>query len=191
MNEQNINAVKEKKYPPLDIVAPVIFALVFVVTLIYSRLEPNVEDVDMDYVIAHKDLPGYVLLDARAEDIYYGKAPFSDMEVPYFEGVPGGHIPGAINFPLMELNVAAASAALAKVGIVKNKTIIIYCNTGSQSGRFADALVRRFNFSPSKLKNYRGGIMDWVSRPENILLPEDHDGPYYSENYKKNQEGLN
>ncbi|MBQ7559422.1 MAG: hypothetical protein IJT20_04155 [Synergistaceae bacterium] len=189
MNEPKINTQSEKKYPPLDIVAPVVFALVFVITLIYSRLEPNVEDVDMDFVIANRNLPGYVLLDARAEEIYEGRAPFAgkdDQEV-FFEGIPGGHIPGAINFPLMDLNVAAASAALAKVGITKNKIIIIYCNTGSQSGRFADALVRRFNFSPSKLKNYRGGVRDWISRPENILLPEDHDGPYFSENYKKNR----
>ncbi|MDY6400050.1 MAG: rhodanese-like domain-containing protein [Synergistales bacterium] len=189
MNEPKIDTQSEKKYPPLDIVAPVVFALVFIITLIYSRLEPNVEDVDMDFVIAHKDLPGYVLLDARAEEFYEGRAPFAgkdDHEV-FFEGIPGGHIPGAINFPLMNLNVAAASAALAKVGVTKNKIIIIYCNTGSQSGRFADALVRRFNFSPSKLKNYRGGVRDWISRPENILLPEDHDGPYFSENYKKNR----
>lgn len=171
---------KEKNYPPLDIVAPVVFALVFIIMLIYSRLEPHVEDVDMNYVMTHKDLPGYILLDVRDEEIYEGKAPFAGMSKPYFEGVPGGHIPGAINFPLTDLNVAAASAALAKIGVVKSKTIIIYCNTGSQSGRFADALVRRFNFSPSRLKNYRGSIRDWISNPNNILLPEDHDGPYYS-----------
>ncbi|MBQ9420004.1 MAG: hypothetical protein IJU31_06495 [Synergistaceae bacterium] len=146
----------------MEVIAPIVFALVFVVTLIYSRLEPNVEDVDMDYVMRYKDAPGYVLLDVRAEEIYDGKPPFA--------GIPGGHIPGAINFPLMDLNIAAASAALAKIGVTKDKNIIIYCNTGAQAGRFADALVRRFNFSPSRLKNYRGGVRDWITDPENILL---------------------
>lgn len=132
--------------------------------LVYSRIEPNVKDVDMNYVMTHKDLPGHVLLDVRAEEIYWGEPPFA--------GIPGGHIPGAINFPIMDLNVAAASAALAKVGVTKDRTIIIYCNTGAQAGRFADALVRRFNFSPSRLKNYRGGVRDWITNPENILITD-------------------
>ena len=180
--------LKEKNYPPLDLVAPIIFAVVFFATLIYSRLEPNVEDVDMNYVITHKDLPGYVLLDVRDKEIYDGKAPFASMEVPYFEGVPGGHIPGAINFPISELNIFTANAALAKIGVTKDHIIIVYCNNGSQSGRFVDYLIRRFNFSPSKLKNYRGSIKDWSSNPNNILLPKNHDGPYYSPQYKNNVE---
>ncbi|MBQ7196182.1 MAG: hypothetical protein IJS40_02095 [Synergistaceae bacterium] len=175
--------LKLKKYPPLDIVAPVVFSLVFAVTMLYSHFEPHVQDVDMIYVMSHKDEPGFVLLDVRDEDIYDGRAPFSHLKVPPFEGVPGGHIPSAINFPFSDLNVAAASAALAKVGVTKDKTIILYCNTGGLSTRFADNLVRRFNFSPSRIKNYRGSIRDWISRPQNRLLPEDHDEPYYSQKY--------
>ena len=155
------------KYPPLDLVAPAIFAIVFIVTLIYSRFEPNVEDVDMKYVRNFAGMPGYVLVDARSAEAYAGKSPR--------RGIPGGHIPGAINFPIEDLQVLAPSAALARTGITKRNTIIIYCNTGVLSGRFADQLVRRLNFSASKLKNYRGGITDWVKYPGNILLPEDHE----------------
>ncbi len=93
-------------------------------------------------------------------------------------GVPGGHIPGAVSFPLEDLNVAAASAALAKVGVVKSKTVIIYCNTGTAAGKFADTLIRRFKFSASQLKNYRGSIVDWSRYSANKLLPEDHETGY-------------
>ena len=156
-----------KKYPPLEVVAPVVFAFVFMMTLIYSRFEPHVEDVNSEYVKEHTGKPGYVLVDVRPEEFYDGASPMS--------GVPGGHIHGAISFPLEDLSVAAASAAMAKVGIVKSKTVILYCNTGTAAGKFADSLIRKFHFSASQLKNYRGSVIDWVKTPSNILLPEDHE----------------
>ena len=159
-----------KKYPPLEVVAPVVFAFVFMMTLIYSRFEPHVEDVDSNYVKEFTGKPGYVLVDVRPEENYEGVSPMS--------GVPGGHIPGAVNFPLEDLNVAAASAALAKVGVVKSKTVILYCNTGTAAGKFADSLIRRFKFSASQIKNYRGSITDWAKYSSNILLPEDHETGY-------------
>ena len=159
-----------KKYPPLEVVALVVFAFIFMVTLIYSRFEPHVDDVNSEYVKEYTGKSGYVLVDVRPEEVYEGASPMA--------GVPGGHIPGAISFPLEDLNVAAASAALAKTGIVKSKTVIVYCNTGTNSGKFADALIRRFNFSASQIKNYRGSVVDWVKSPVNKLLPEDHESGY-------------
>ena len=159
----------EKKYPPLEIVAPIMFALVFVVTLVYSRFEPHVDDVDSVYVREHSGKAGYVLVDARAESTYLGKSPRP--------GVPGGHIPGAINFPVDNLTgrTDVVATLLAKEGITKDKTVIIYCSAGGLSGRMADQLVKRFNFSSSKVKNYRGSTIEWVKDPDNILLPEDHE----------------
>ena len=160
------------KYPPLDLAAPVIFALVFIMTFTYSQLEPNVQYVDNLYVKEHKDLKGYLLVDAREREVYEGKSPR--------RGIPGGHIPGAINFSIYELmdkSLLAPAAALAKSGITKDKIIIIYCNTGVLSGRFSDQLVRRFNFSASKIKNYRGGITDWINAG-NELIPESHETGY-------------
>ena len=156
-----------KKYPPLEIVAPVVFVFVFAVTLIYSRFEPHIEDVASDYVKEYAGKSGYVLVDVRPEENYEGRSPML--------GVPGGHIPGAISFPLDDLKVAAPSAALAKAGIVKDRTIILYCNTGTAAGKFADALIRNFNFSASHIKNYRGSVVDWARDSSNPLLPEDHD----------------
>ena len=79
------------------------------------------------------------------------------------------------SFPLDDLKIAAASAALAKAGIIKSNTVILYCNTGTTAGKFADTLIRRFNFLPSHIKNYRGGVIDWVSSRRNVLLPLDHE----------------
>ena len=160
----------QKKYPPLDLVAPAVFAIVFIVTLIYSRFEPNVEDVDMAYVRAHGREPGYVLVDARSEEAFDGESPRY--------GIPGGHIPWAVSFPISNLQTSIPLTELARAGITRKNTVIIYCNTGVLAGRFADQLVRRFNFSASKLKNYRGSVQDWVKYPGNVLEPEDHETGY-------------
>ncbi len=160
-----------KKLNRLEIAAPIIFMLVFTGAFIFSKFEPHVEDVNRDYVKAHAGKPGYVLVDVRPERIYEGESPRA--------GIPGGHIPGAISFPLADLRTAAASAALAKVGVVKMNTIILYCNTGADAGRFADALIRSLRFSPANIKNYRGSITDWIKDPRNKLLPEDHETGYY------------
>lgn len=159
----------EKKYPPLEITAPIVFAFIFVLIMIFSRLEPHVEDVDAAYVKAHTGKAGYVLVDARPLESFLGKSPRP--------GFPGGHIPGAVNFPPEDLSSRPhiVSALLAKEGITDDKTVIIYCNTGVLSGRLADQLVRRFNFSSSKVKNYRGGTVEWAKDPKNILLPPDHE----------------
>ncbi|MBQ7577562.1 MAG: hypothetical protein IJT21_04740 [Synergistaceae bacterium] len=156
----------QKKSIPLTVVALVIFVLAFAAAFIISKIEPHIEDVNADYLKQHIDRRGFILVDARPEENYEGKSPRP--------GIPGGHIPGAISFPLEDLGIAAAPAAMAHVGIVKQNTIIVYCNTGVLSGWFADRLVRRFHFSPSRIKNYRGGVTDWV-KEGNILLPEDHE----------------
>ena len=160
------------KYPPLEIVAPVVFAFVFAVTLIYSRFEPHVEDVNSDYVKEHAGVPGYVLVDVRPEGNYEGKSPML--------GVPGGHIPGAVNFPLDRLRSAGARAAreLARKGILRDNTVILYCNTGTAAGKFADTLLRDYHFSSQRIKNYRGSMVDWSRNRSNPLLPADHELGY-------------
>lgn len=148
-----------------------IFTFVFICTFIFSYFEPHVEDVTRDYVKAHVNTPGYVLVDVRPERVYAGKSPRA--------GIPGGHIPGAISFPIADLRTPAAAASLAKVGVIKANTIIVYCNTGADSGRFADALIRSLRFSPANIKNYRGSVMDWIKDPMNKLIPENHETGEY------------
>lgn len=173
----------ERKYLPLEIVAPLIFAVIFVVMLIYSRFEPNVEDVDSSYVMEHLGETGYVLVDARAEATYLGKSPRP--------GVPGGHIPGAVNFPTAQLagRTDIVAALLAKEGITKDKTIIVYCSAGVLSERFADQLVKRFNFSSSRIKNYRGSVLEWIKAPRNVLLPPDHETDFAEDMHSQKFKG--
>ncbi len=156
-----------KKALPLNIAAILIFTLTFIVSMIFNWLEPKVENVDEAYVKEHTGQYGFVLVDVRDEDVYEGFSPSP--------GIPGGHIPGAISFPLSDMNVAAASAAMAKVGITKTATIILYDTQNKQSDLFAIYLVSRFHFPISRIKRYENGITDWIRNPENILLPEDHE----------------
>lgn len=156
-----------KKTLPLNTAAILIFILSFIIALIFNWIEPKIEEVNELYLKEHIGKYGFVLVDVRDEDVYEGKSPEP--------GLSGGHIPGAVNFPLGDLNVAAASAALAKVGITKTATIILYSSRNKHAEMFANSLVNRFHFPISRIKKYRDGIADWIRNPENILLPEDHE----------------
>lgn len=143
-----------------------LFAVLLVLSLALPALAffgPKIEAVDQAYVKEKVGQPGYVLVDVRTEDIYKGKSPR--------EGIPGGHIEGAINFPLDKLKEAGAAEALEKAGITKDVEVIAYCNTGNQSGKFAAALVKDFGFDAAKLRNY-DGITDWSKDPANKLVSE-------------------
>lgn len=164
---ERINFSHMKKTLPLNIAALLIFMLAFIVSSIFNWLEPKIEEVSEVYIKEHTGQYGFVLVDVRNEDVYEGRAPDS--------GLPGGHIPGAISFPVEDLNVAAASAALAKAGITKTSIIILYSSQNKQAELFANYLVNRFYFPISRIKKYRDGITDWIRNPENILLPEDHE----------------
>ena len=156
-----------KKSLSLNASAILIFIITFIVSITFNWLEPKIERVDAAYVKAHAGQIGFMLVDVRDEDIYEGISP-----VP---GIPGGHIPGSISFPLSDINVAAASAAMAKVGITKTRTIILYDTQNKQADLFSNYLVNRFHFPISRVKVYEDGITDWIRNPENILLPEDHE----------------
>ena len=147
-----------------------LLAVLFVLCLVASAQAfwgPNIDAVDQAYVKEKVGQPGFVLVDVRTEDIYNGKSPR--------EGIPSGHIAGAVNFPLANLKAEGAVEALEKVGIVKDAEIIVYCNRGNQSSQFAEALVRDFGFDAKKVKNYKGSVIDWSKNPANKLEPEGHE----------------
>lgn len=144
-----------------------LFAVLLVLCLAVPALAffgPKIEAVDQAYVKEKTGQPGYVLVDVRAEEIYKGKSPR--------EGIPGGHIEGAINFPLDKLKEAGAAEALEKAGIVRDAEVIVYCNSGKQSEQFSKALVKDFGFDAAKVKNYTGSIIDWSKDPANKLVSE-------------------
>ncbi|MCR4817610.1 MAG: hypothetical protein K5841_01475 [Fretibacterium sp.] len=134
---------------------------------VVSRLEPQIESVDQAYVKEHLGKPGFLLVDVREADVFNGKSPF--------EGAPGGHIPGAINFPSSRLNLGNAEEELQKSGLTKDITLILYCNAGLISSQFGEALVNDFGFKDFRIKSYRPGTMEWVKNPANKLEPEDHE----------------
>lgn len=122
-------------------------------------------DVDQAYVKAKLGKPGVVVVDVRPAEVYNGEPPR--------EGIPGGHIEGALNFPLVDLRKEGAIEALTKAGITKDIEVIVYCNTGRVAGEFINALAGDFGFDRTKLKNYRGSVTDWVKDPANALVSSD------------------
>ena len=156
-----------KKRFRLIAVAVALFLGAFLCAYLFSRLEPHFEVVDQDYVKEHVGQPGFLLVDTRPAEVYNGKSPF--------EGAPGGHIPGAVNFPASWLEHKDAAAALESVGLKKDITLILYCNAGLLSGQFAEALVKDFGYSDSRIKQYKEGTLVWSKTPGNKLLPEDHE----------------
>ena len=144
-----------------------LFAVLFVLCLAVSAQAfwgPKIDVVDQAYVKEKTGQPGFVLVDVRAEEVYNGKSPR--------EGIPGGHIAGAVNFPLANLKAEGAAEALEKAGIVKDAEIIVYCNSGKQSSQFAEALVKDFGFDAAKVRNYKGSVIDWSKDPANKLVSE-------------------
>lgn len=114
-------------------------------------LAGGIEAVSKDYVIANTGQPGFVLVDVRSNSVYNGKSPK--------EGVRGGHIPGAINFPQSTV-AEATDKDLEEAGITKDATIIVYCNTGATSQKFAENLLSR---DYPHIKNYTGSMFEWAA----------------------------
>lgn len=65
-----------------------------------------------------------------------------------------GHIPGAINIPLHELEVR-----ISELEVYKNKTILVYCRSGRRSAVASEILVRN---GFTKVYNMLGGIISWI-----------------------------
>ncbi|NLL35945.1 MAG: hypothetical protein GX256_00295 [Fretibacterium sp.] len=128
---------------------------------------PKIGEIDQATFKEKLGQPGVIVVDVRPEEVYNGKAPR--------EGIPGGHIPGTINFPLAKLKEEGAAEALTAAGIVKDVEVIVYCNSGKQSNEFAEALVKDFSFEAEKVTNYKGGVIDWSKTADNKLEPEGHD----------------
>ena len=81
---------------------------------------------------------GAALLDVRTEAEY-----------------KNGHIANAVNIPISQLK-----SRLDKLSFSKTEPLVIYCQTGSRSGR-ACALLAKSGYE--KVYNLGGGIMAWQS----------------------------
>ena len=151
----------------LILTSVILFLGVFLGLFLFYQMEPHFAVVDQAYVKEHVDKPGFLLVDVREAEVFNGKSPF--------EGAPGGHIPGAVNFPSSWLDLPDVEAVLERTGLKKDVMLILYCNAGLLSGQFAEALVKDFGFKDSKIKHYKEGTLVWSKNPANKLLPEDHE----------------
>ncbi|WP_437911556.1 sulfurtransferase [Sorangium sp. So ce302] len=119
--------------------------------------------VDAEWVDAHLDDPGVVLVDARPPDEFRGDAGNGDV-------ARRGHIPTAQNLFWRDFFVdrdarrmrpaGELRAMFERVGARDDRTVVVYCRTGMQSS-FAYFVSRHLGY-PTKM--YDGSYVDWSRR---------------------------
>ncbi len=118
---------------------------------------------DKDYIRAHLDDPGVVLLDARTSAEYHG----DDVRA-----ARGGHIPGAVNMDwqravdrgrAMKLMAARdMKKELAQLGVTPDKEVITHCQTHNRSSH-TWLLLRWLGYANAK--GYDGSWSEWGNDP--------------------------
>jgi len=123
--------------------------------------------VDAEWVNAHRNSPGYALIDARSPDMYDGTHPSM---------IKAGHIPGAHNIPFDQMTddtyILKSPAALAeyfeKAGVKKGDTIVGYCHLGQQAtGMLFAARTLGYN-----VLLYDGSFHDWEKHDYPVENPK-------------------
>lgn len=127
--------------------------------------------IDADYVIAKKDEPGHVLVDARPMNEYLGQ---DDV------WLRKGHIPGAVSFhwaKLMEKDnthkfkkYKEVKAELEAAGITRDKEILCYCGT-SREGSLLRFYLKYVAGYP-KVGLYEGAWKEYVWLKDKSLPAE-------------------
>ncbi len=140
------------------------------VTLKATTFEVNINpdlNIDMATLKSNLNSPSLVLLDAREKDEYDGmdKAKKSN-----------GHLPGAVFMNFKEVLTANGAfktkeqiiETAAKFGVVPEKEIVVYCQTGIKAAVIYIALKEIAGFSNVKL--YAGAYAEWASINENPIV---------------------
>lgn len=124
--------------------------------------EPNPDMfVDLEYIMANKDLDNVVLVDTRSAAEFAGEKKVIDEKF--------GHIPGSINIPYEEFekdggafkNKAELQDLAAKYNL-GGKEVIFFCKTGVKGAVAYIAFNNILEHPNSKL--YEGGCTDYVSK---------------------------
>ncbi|HEX9729367.1 MAG TPA: rhodanese-like domain-containing protein [Gemmatimonadales bacterium] len=134
-----------------------------------SPLHPVSLVVDAVWVQAHKDQPGYALVDGRAAIFYDGVRE---------TGAGKGHVAGAGSLPFTEVfddelrlaSPAALEALLARAGVQPGDTVVAYCHIGQQAT--AAFFAARSLGYPYRL--YDGSMDDWGKRGLPLVTPGEH-----------------
>ena len=99
---------------------------------------------------------GYILLDVRTKEEY-----------------ESGHIPGAINIPLSDINDTPISSLPDK-----SQMILVYCRSGNRSKQASDKLVKLGYINIIEI----GGINSWKGEIVNYRHPKGCQLPGFVEN---------
>jgi thiosulfate/3-mercaptopyruvate sulfurtransferase len=126
------------------------------------RMKPVV--VDADFVRAHLNAPGYVIVDARAPAFYSGEQTGGSAAKPH----KAGHIAGAVSVPFNSLTTPdlklvdsdAMAAKFKAAGVKPGDTVVSYCHVGQQATAVAFA-ARTLGL---KVVVYDGSFEDWSRR---------------------------
>jgi len=124
--------------------------------------------VRMDRVIAMKDRPDVLLLDARPSAFYEGQGPW----------IRPGHIPGSISFPWANLMLPDNKYALkpeseiramaAASGITPDKTIICSCGTGREATN--EFILFKWFLKYPRVVLFEGAFTEWTAHPGNPIV---------------------
>ncbi len=127
------------------------------------------DNISTDELLVRLDNPDFVLVDIRPSAAYNGWRLQGEVR--------GGHIQGAISFPLSwtkDLSNPDLKALSLSKGVVPEKTVVIYGYQGDDFSMLAGLL---WDFGFRNILIYEAGLQEWASDPN---LPME-----YLENYEK------
>lgn len=136
--------------------------------IISDSLNLDINDlmnVNINYIKAATDSDKIAIVDARARERYLG-------EIEPLDRIPG-HIPGALNFPWMDL--VSDGKIMDKEQLMdyfkpleKYEEIIVHCGSGI-TGTVNYIFMEEIGMKP---RLYAGGYSDWVSYDDNEVVKE-------------------
>jgi thiosulfate/3-mercaptopyruvate sulfurtransferase len=101
------------------------------------------------------DDPGLVVVDVRTVEEYQGIS-------GYLCDPRQGHIPGAVNLPVLELITGSPEAARESLGVPADTEVVAYCHSGGRSA-LACATLRAAGLVA---RNYEGSWHEWSRRED-------------------------
>ncbi len=87
------------------------------------------------------DKKNYIIIDVRTPKEYLS-----------------GHVPGAINLPLSDIQQSEKQNTPGSLKLDNSKTLILYCRSGYRAGKAAKAL-KNMNFE--NLQHLKGDMLGW------------------------------
>jgi thiosulfate/3-mercaptopyruvate sulfurtransferase len=108
-------------------------------------------------LLAHLGDPGVVIVDVREMAAFNGWA--------LYGATRGGHIPGAVAFPLSHLAAAdtpVLKRSLVAKGVTLDKTVVVYGTTYHSSAILATMLE---SWGYARVQIYEAGLTEWAADP--------------------------